>query len=121
MAEKILVVDDERGITMMLRMIFEGEGWQVETAASAREAQAILRLQEFDIVVTDMRMETPLSGMEVAGFAKEAKSRPSVVVLSAFPMQAADWRGYADAYLQKGGSVKDLIALVGDLLRARAA
>lgn len=121
MAERILVVDDERSITMMLRMIFEGEGWQVESAASAHEAQALLRAQEFDMVVTDMRMETAVAGMEVAGFAKESKSQPAVIILSAYPMHSSDWTGYADAYLQKGGSVTELISVVSQLLRARAA
>jgi DNA-binding response OmpR family regulator len=121
MAERILVVDDERSITMMLRMILEAEGWTVETASSAGEALRVLRASEFDIVITDMRMETPVSGMEVAGFAKASKARPAVVILSAFPLQTSDWVGRADAYLQKGGSVHEMIAVVTELLRARAA
>jgi DNA-binding NtrC family response regulator len=121
MSQRILVVDDERGITMMLRMIFETEGWEVETASSAGEALHILRSLEFDVVVTDMRMETAVSGMEVAGFAKESRTKPAVVILSAFPLQTADWVGRADAYLQKGGSVREMIDVVSELLRARAA
>jgi DNA-binding response OmpR family regulator len=75
----------------------------------------------FDVVVTDMRMETPASGMEVAGFARECASHPSVVILSAFPLQTSEWAGFADAYLQKGGSIHELIEVVENLLRTRAA
>lgn len=121
MSQRILVVDDERGITTMLRMIFESKGWEVLTASSAAEALHILRGEEFDVVVTDMRMETAVSGMEVAGFAKESKSKPAVVILSAFPLQTGDWVGRADAYLQKGGNVHEMIDVVSELLRARAA
>jgi DNA-binding response OmpR family regulator len=121
MAQRILVVDDERGITTMLRMIFEAEGWSVETASSAAEAQHVLRASEFDVVVTDMRMESPVSGMEVAGFAKASPSKPAVVILSAYPLQTSDWVGRADAYLQKGGSVPEMIAVISELLRSRAA
>jgi CheY-like chemotaxis protein len=118
---RILVVDDERSITMMLRMILEGEGMKVVTANSAAEAQTILAKAEFDLVMTDMRMESPTSGMEVAGFAKSAPSKPSVMILSAYPLHAADWAGFADAYLQKGGSVDDMLQVIANLLRVRAA
>jgi hypothetical protein len=43
------------------------------------------------------------------------------VILSAFPMQTSEWAGFADAYLQKGGSVTELVDVVENLLRARAA
>ena len=118
---RVLVVDDERSITMMLRMILEGEGLHVVTANSATEAQTLLAKTEFDIVMTDMRMETPTAGMEVAGFAKSAPSKPSVLILSAYPLQTADWAGFADAYLQKGGSVEEMLQVVSNLLRVRAA
>lgn len=121
MSRRVLVVDDERSITMMLRMILTGEGHEVDTASSAAEAQRILTNGAFDVVITDMRMETPTAGMEVAGFARECKSHPSVVILSAFPMQTNEWVGFADAYLQKGGSIRDLIEVVDTLMRYRAA
>jgi DNA-binding response OmpR family regulator len=121
MVQKVLVVDDEPAITMMLRMILGSEGLEVSTAGSAEEAQHVLTKAEFDVVVTDMRMETPVAGMKVAGFAKASKSKPAVVILSAFPMQTSEWAGFADAYLQKGGSVTELVDVVENLLRARAA
>jgi hypothetical protein len=36
-------------------------------------------------------------------------------------MQTSEWAGFADAYLQKGGSVTELVDVVENLLRARAA
>jgi DNA-binding response OmpR family regulator len=118
---RILVVDDERSITMMLRMILESEGMEVVTANSAHEAQALLAKAEFDVVITDMRMETPTAGMEVAGFAKSAPTKPSVLILSAFALSTSEWAGFADAYLQKGGNVHEMIQVVTNLLRVRAA
>jgi two-component system response regulator MtrA len=119
--QRVLVVDDEPAITMMLRMILSSEGLEVSTASSAADAQHAMRKTEFDVIVTDMRMETSVSGMEVAGFAKASPSKPSVVILSAFPMQTSEWAGLADAYLQKGGSVTELVDVVESLLRSRAA
>jgi len=121
MTQRVLVVDDEPAITMMLRMILSSDALEVTTASSAAEAQAALARSQFDVVVTDMRMETPVAGMQVAGFAKASKSKPAVVILSAFPMQTSEWVGFADAYLQKGGSVAELVAVVEGLLRTRAA
>jgi DNA-binding response OmpR family regulator len=121
MSQRVLIVDDERSITTMLRMILSAEGLSVEVANSAAEAQSVLAKNTFDIVVTDMRMESPTSGMEVAGFAKAAPSKPAVLILSAFPMQTSEWAGFADAYLQKGGSVQELVQVVTNMLRVRAA
>jgi DNA-binding response OmpR family regulator len=121
MVQRVLVVDDEPSITMMLRMILGSEGLEVSTANSAAEAQGVLAKTAFDVVVTDMRMETPVAGMQVAGFAKASRSKPAVVILSAFPMQTNEWAGFADVYLQKGGSVTELVEVVENLLRARAA
>lgn len=121
MKKRILIVDDEASILTMLKIILQSESIEVETAASSAAARAALGKQSFDVVITDMRMETPVSGMEVAGFAKESPHKPAVVILSAFPLQTTEWAGFADAYLQKGGSVQDIIAVVENLLRVRAA
>lgn len=120
-ASRLLIVDDEPSILTMLRIILQSEGLEVETARNSAEARAILAKQSFDVVITDMRMETPVSGMEVAGFAKASPAKPGVLLLSAFPLQTSEWAGFADAYLQKGGDVRDLIAVVQNLLRVRAA
>ena len=56
MAETILVVDDEKNIRRTLRMVLEGEGFDVLEASSAEEAFPIIEDASPDLVVLDVRL-----------------------------------------------------------------
>ena len=120
---RILIVDDERGITSMLKLIFELENWTVEVANGGAEAQQALSKNHFDLVLTDMRMETPVSGAELTAFAKKMSPAPAVIILSAFPMSRDQWMTYgADAYLQKGYSgTNELVEMARRMVHEHAA
>ena len=57
MKRRILLVDDELAILLTLRAILEMNNFEVDTAASAREAEKKLKNQTYEMVITDMRME----------------------------------------------------------------
>jgi PAS domain S-box-containing protein len=56
--ELLLVVDDENSILQVAKVLLEGQGYRVLTAADAAEALAIfaLRLNEIELVLTDLAM-----------------------------------------------------------------
>ena len=58
MKARILLVDDERSILMTLTVILQKNGFQVMNAASAQEAKEKLERNQFDLVITDLKMET---------------------------------------------------------------
>jgi CheY-like chemotaxis protein len=106
---RVLLVDDEASIRMLLRTALEVADFQVETASSAREAIARLPVSHFDLVITDMRMETVTSGYEVARVASRLDPRPTIVILTAFPIPASQWRAAgADALIVKGTDMLQL-------------
>ncbi len=72
MKRRILLVDDELTILLTLKVVLESQGFEVETAASAREAKTKIRNNTYHMVMTDMRMESNESGLEVIRAAKEA-------------------------------------------------
>jgi DNA-binding NtrC family response regulator len=120
---RILVVDDESGITRMLKMIFELDGWSAEIASSVEEAQKAMLNSTFDVVLTDMRMAKPTSGAEVAAFAKQLQPAPAVIILSAFPMSGEQWSACgADAFMLKGYSgTSELVSLAKRMVHEPAA
>lgn len=61
---RILVVDDEKDILRALEFILSREGYSVTTAVSGEEAIELLKKEEFDLVLTDLRMPG-MDGMEV--------------------------------------------------------
>ncbi len=58
MRGRIIVVDDEPSILLTLAAILEREGLEVETATCSREAIQKLQTDTYEIVITDMHMET---------------------------------------------------------------
>jgi CheY-like chemotaxis protein len=106
---RVLLADDEASIRMLLRTALEVADFQVETASSAYEAKTILQSASFDLVITDMRMETATSGYDVVRAAAQLNPRPKIVILTAFPVPGSQWRpSGADALIVKGTDMLQL-------------
>jgi DNA-binding response OmpR family regulator len=100
---KALLVDDDDAVRRLLTEFLERDGFSVVTASSAAAGTAILANEKTDIVITDLRMESPLAGFEVVKAARQLVPRPVIVILTAFPVSASDWKDVgADALLVKG-------------------
>jgi len=59
---KILIVDDELNMRLVLQAMLKKEGYDVTTASDGLEALKILKSGQMDIVVTDLKMPK-LDGM----------------------------------------------------------
>ncbi len=120
MQERILIVDDEPAVLSMLKVVFQSDGYAVAAAASAQEAARVLGTESFDAVLTDMKMETDTAGFEVVRAARAASAESVIVILTAFPLLAKEWRGAgADAALSKPANMSMLLETFRHLLRQR--
>jgi two-component system response regulator HydG len=118
---RLLVVDDDPHICKMLTMLFEGEGWSTDCAANTPAANAAIEKNCYDVIVTDLRMEDPDSGIDVAICARECALPPAIVILSAARLERHQWQRFADAYVQKGTDARKLVKVIADLGRSHAA
>jgi len=116
MKRRILLVDDEVAILLTLQAVLEINGFEVETAASAREAKLKIRNNQYHMVITDMRMESESAGNEVVIAARKSPYRPAVAMLTAFPMGAEDEGNDADEVLVKPMNTNDLLVQIEALL-----
>ena len=117
MKRRILLVDDELAILLTLKAVLEFNGFEVETAASAREAKSKIKNAQFHMVITDMRMESESAGLEVVHAAKKAAYQPAVAMLTAFPLPGEDWQEQgADEMLVKPMNTQDLLVQIEALL-----
>ena len=82
MSMKILVVDDEPLQRDIMRMILEGEGYRVNTAASGTEALASMRKNPPDLVLTDLKMNG-MDGLEFLESLPAAGPAPPVLIVTA--------------------------------------
>lgn len=75
---RLLVIDDEDSVRVTTAAILEQEGYFVDTACDGQDALVKLRREEFDLVLTDLRME----GMDGSALLHELnRNYPGVVVI----------------------------------------
>ncbi|KAB2878651.1 MAG: phosphate regulon transcriptional regulatory protein PhoB [Pseudorhodoplanes sp.] len=120
-AARILIVEDEEPLTLLLRYNLEAEGYEVDAVARGDEAETRLKERAPDLVVLDW-MLPGLSGIELCRRLRawpETKALP-IIMLTARGEESERVRGLAtgaDDYVVKPFSVPELLARVRALLR----
>ena len=80
---KILVVDDEARILMLLQSILKANGYDVVTANAGQTALDFFKKDAFDVVLSDLRME-PMNGMALFKEIKAIRPQTPFVLLTAY-------------------------------------
>ena len=102
---------------MTLELVLRAEGFDVQTASSSGAAKSVLARARFDLVLTDLSMETPNAGYDVVRAAKAQPMKPATLVVSGFPDLLGRWQTEgADAGLQKPTEVPELLATINRLV-----
>ncbi|HEU5239500.1 MAG TPA: sigma-54 dependent transcriptional regulator [Pyrinomonadaceae bacterium] len=78
---RILVVDDDRASCELLREIFVGQGWTVETALTPQEALQKAQSENFDLVFSDVNLEAAQSGLDLL---KDLRGQCPVILVTGF-------------------------------------
>jgi two-component system phosphate regulon response regulator PhoB len=118
---KVMVVEDEEPLALLLRYNLEAEGYEVETVASGDEAELRLYEQTPDLLLLDW-MLPGLSGIELCRrlrLRRETERLP-VIMLTARGEENERIRGLqtgADDYVVKPFSVPELMARIRAMLR----
>jgi DNA-binding response OmpR family regulator len=119
---RVLLVDDEVTVLLTMKAVLEISGFDVDTAASAREGKHKIKQHEYQMVITDMRMESDAAGREVIQAARTAPYHPAVALLTAYPMADDDWLEMgADKMLVKPMQTAALIRQIENLMVSHAA
>jgi two-component system, OmpR family, phosphate regulon response regulator PhoB len=124
MAPRILIVEDEEPLVMLLRYNLQAEGYVVDSAGNGEEAELKLAEEIPDLVVLDWMIPT-VSGIELCRRlrAKPATAKLPIIMLTARGEEAERVRGLAtgaDDYIVKPFSVLELVARIRALLRRTA-
>jgi CheY-like chemotaxis protein len=87
---RLLIVDDQEDIRLMLRILLEDQGWDTEQAYSGEDALAQGdRVARFDALVVDYKMPG-LDGMEVARRFRESGYTRPIIICSAYLTPAVE-------------------------------
>ncbi|RIH90322.1 Response regulator MprA [Calidithermus terrae] len=117
--KRILVIDDDEGITHFLRVGLTYEGYAVATAASGEEGLRVAREQPPDLVVLDW-MLPELSGLEVLRRLKAVNEKLPVILLTgkdAPDDQVLGFETGADDYVLKPVHFEILLARIRARMR----
>jgi two-component system response regulator AtoC len=80
---RVLVVDDEENIRLVLRTLLKKHGYEVEVADSGEAALAALEAFDPDVILTDVRMPR-MGGLDLLGALKAKQHPATVIVMSAY-------------------------------------
>jgi DNA-binding response OmpR family regulator len=109
-------------VLLTLKAVLEINGFDVDTAASAKEGKSKLRTREYHMVITDMRMESDAAGADVITAARSAVYHPAIALLTAFPLADDDWQlAGADKMLVKPMQTRVLLQQIETLMKAHEA
>lgn len=124
MAPRILIVEDEEPLVLLLRYNLQAEGYVVDSAGNGEEAELKLAEEVPDLVVLDWMIPN-ISGIELC---RRVRANPDtaklpIIMLTARGEETERVRGLAtgaDDYLVKPFSVPELLARIRALLRRAA-
>ena len=80
----ILLVEDEANIRQILTLSLNSFGHEVSACENAAEAEKQLKSKQFDVVITDLRMDGVDAGIDVVRMAKATQTHASTLLLTAY-------------------------------------
>ncbi|MDY7079863.1 MAG: GAF domain-containing protein [Chloroflexota bacterium] len=116
--ERLLVVDDDEGTCKILSLVFERQGYEIETAGTGREA--IIKAQErfFNLALLDINLPD-VEGVELLATLKEMHPDTAVIMITAYASLETAVQALnegASAYITKPLNVAEVLATVGEAL-----
>jgi two-component system, OmpR family, alkaline phosphatase synthesis response regulator PhoP len=118
-SKKILLVEDEADLVLMLEDRLRAEGYQVETAGDGESALGLLREHVYDLVLLDVGLPG-MSGLDVCQEVRRMGSAVPVLMLTARSQLVDKVVGLklgADDYVTKPFEMLELLARIEVLLR----
>ena len=118
---KVLVVDDEQSVATTIKAILELDGNEVTAVTTGKDALAQLREHEFDVVLTDLRLDD-LDGIEILRETQKLWPDTVAIMLTGYASlesAVAALRSGAYDYLIKPSDVDELRATIGRAIERR--
>lgn len=116
---RILVVDDEPSVRLLLKKLFSREH-DVATASTGDEAMEMLRNGDYDLLLTDKNLPGP-GGVEIAKFARTRLPNACIVLITGYASHesAEQLIGVVDDYVTKPFHIQPMRERLQDLMARR--
>ncbi len=118
---RVLLVDDDPESRLTLQTVLQAGGYCVDSAASAAEAIRKLDEGRYELVLTDLRMESPEAGYRVLAHSRIMDYRPATAVITTYRDDQLREDGLPEGpVLIAPEDVPGLLSKVADLIAERA-
>jgi len=104
--KKVLIVDDDRNILLLLSKALRGQELEIATATTLEEAEYAINHASPDLILADIRLTGVLGreGLELLDFVKEKSPETEVIIMTGFGSPDIEQESYergAAAYFEK--------------------
>jgi len=83
MKEKLLIVDDQFGIRVLLKEVFDKDGYETFDASNGNQALTIIKDESPDLVLLDVKIPG-MDGLEILKEIRERKLETNVIMMTAY-------------------------------------
>ncbi len=113
---RVLVVDDDPASRLTLQTVLRAGGYAVDSAASAAEALGKMDEGPYELVLSDLGMESPTAGYRVMAHARSMEYRPAMALVTTYRSSEAKGR----RALVETEELPGLLGQVAELISDRA-
>jgi len=113
-SKKILVVDDDPDIRIMLKMMLEYNGYSATVTERAEEAEKLLRTGQYDLALMDMLL-SGINGVDICVRIKQDRSVKAtpIVMISAHPnARSMCLDAGADDFVAKPFDMEEMLSVI---------
>ncbi len=111
---RIVIIDDDESVLQTIGILLRTEGHEVIPIRQGALAAEYIRLEQFDLMITDLRMAPP-DGMQLLKLAHELRPGVPTIIVSAYCSDATVAQGYelgCTAYVKKPFTVQEILDAV---------
>jgi CheY-like chemotaxis protein len=113
---RVLLVDDDPTSRLTLKTVLQAGGYSVDAAVSSAEAFGKMEESEYELVLSDLQMESPEAGLNVLRHARMMNYRPATALITA----ERDSHRVGPSVLVETEDVPGLLGKIADLISVRA-
>lgn len=117
---RVLVVDDDPTSRLTLQTVLSASGYNVDAAASAAEAVGKLDEGEYELVLSDLAMESPQAGLKVLAHARMMDYKPATALITTHQDGGPTPTKKRSSLLIRPEGIPLLLSKVADLISERA-
>ena len=117
---RVLVVNDDPASRLTLQTVLEAGGYRTDGAATAAEAVGKMENQQYELVLSNLQMESPEAGLRVIAHAQLMTYEPATALVTTWQNSSAREQGAAGSVLIATEDIPELLTHVADLIGSRA-